>query len=97
MSSRSSAIAAAGAAAAKHAGFIGTGTGCFRNYKHPSGWEIGHCGHPTALWPWAVIDPQGRIHTSGAKCDLGYAFAHVEDAVAHVLRHLRGELVGGGR
>lgn len=30
-------------------------------WRHrPSGWVIEHCGHPTALWPWAIYDPEGR-------------------------------------
>lgn len=23
----------------------------------PSGWQLHHCGHPTALWPWQARDP----------------------------------------
>lgn len=57
-----------------------------------AGWTVQHCGHPTAHWPWAVLDPQGRLHTSGNGCNLGYAFRYMEDAKAHVDQHLAGEL-----
>lgn len=27
-------------------------------YEHPySGWQIHHCGHPTALWPYYLTEP----------------------------------------
>lgn len=65
---------------------------CGRRFRHSSGWRIEHCGHPTALWPWAVYDPQGRIHTSGDACDFGHAFRLLDDAFAHVERHLSGDL-----
>jgi hypothetical protein len=35
-------------------------------WAHTSGWRLGHCGHPTALYPWALFDPKGRMHLSGA-------------------------------
>jgi hypothetical protein len=30
-------------------------------YTHPSGYWIEHCGHPTALWPYALYGPDGRM------------------------------------
>lgn len=26
-------------------------------WKHRDGWVLQHCGHPTALWPWALYPP----------------------------------------
>ena len=34
-------------------------------WKHPSGWELHHCGHPTANYPWALYDPTGRAVSRG--------------------------------
>ena len=34
-------------------------------WKHPSGWELRHCGHPTANYPWALYDPTGRAVSRG--------------------------------
>ena len=31
------------------------------NWIHRSGWSLRHCGHPTALWPWALYDHTGRL------------------------------------
>ena len=25
---------------------------CHTRYEHADGWEVVHCGHPTALWPY---------------------------------------------
>jgi hypothetical protein len=30
---------------------------CDQRWRHDSGYEVRHCGHPTALWPWYVIAP----------------------------------------
>jgi len=30
-------------------------------YTHPSGYFIEHCGHPTALWPYALYAPDGEM------------------------------------
>lgn len=27
------------------------------HYRHVSGWELRHCGHPTANYPWYAVDP----------------------------------------
>lgn len=26
----------------------------------PHGWQVRHCGHPTANWPYCAVSPQGR-------------------------------------
>jgi hypothetical protein len=36
-----------------------------RVYTHKDGWKISHCGHPTALWPYLLTDPDGRIILTG--------------------------------
>ncbi len=33
------------------------GDKCRAHWRHRSGWEIRHCGHPTANWPYYAIDP----------------------------------------
>lgn len=30
-------------------------------YAHPKGYTIEHCGHPTALWPYALYGPDGQM------------------------------------
>ena len=30
-------------------------------YVHPAGYAIQHCGHPTALWPYALYGPGHRL------------------------------------
>lgn len=36
------------------------------HWRHSSGWELVHCGHPTANYPWALYDPKARMHCAGA-------------------------------
>jgi len=38
------------------------GDKCGSHWRHTSGWEIRHCGHPTALWPYMLTDPAGVGH-----------------------------------
>jgi hypothetical protein len=35
-------------------------------WRHPSGWRLEHCGHPTALSPWALYSPAGEMVGTGA-------------------------------
>lgn len=28
--------------------------------EHESGWQVIHCGHPTANWPWYAVSPEGE-------------------------------------
>ena len=30
-------------------------------YRSDTGWTIEHCGHPTALWPYALFNPAGEM------------------------------------
>jgi hypothetical protein len=32
----------------------------YRSWRHSSGWSVEHCGHPTALWPYLLISPEGK-------------------------------------
>jgi hypothetical protein len=34
-------------------------------WRSTSGWQVYHCGHPTAHTPWALIDPQGAMVCTG--------------------------------
>jgi len=36
--------------------------GRYRCYIHRAGWWLEHCGHPTALWPYLLRDPDGAAH-----------------------------------
>lgn len=59
-------------------GFQPHGNGLDRWFScETAGWSVRHCGHPTALWPWYGIDPEGAmiLHTSG------YAFQYLGDAL----------------
>jgi len=52
------------------------------------GWEVRHCGHPTANWPYHLTDPEAPndvIVTHN-----GQGFRRLIDAMAAV------EMIGGG-
>lgn len=36
-------------------------TKCDAKWKHRDGWRLEHCGHPTALHPWALYCPPGMF------------------------------------
>lgn len=60
-----------------------------RSYTHKDGWKISHCGHPTAIWPYLLEDPDGRIILTGAagplkRADYGVAWPTVAAAVDFV-------------
>jgi hypothetical protein len=59
-----------------------------RCYTHKDGWKIQHCGHPTALWPYLLIDPKGRAVLTGAAFGkptfYGTAWPTVASAVDYV-------------
>src|SRR3954471_18568760 len=59
-----------------------------KQYRHAEGWRIEHCGHPTALWPYALFDPAGRMICTGAAFgnppDFGTAWPSVASAVDFV-------------
>lgn len=35
-------------------------------WLHADGWRLLHCGHPTALFPWALYAPGGAMICTGA-------------------------------
>lgn len=58
-------------------------------WKHRDGWWLEHCGHPTALWPWALYDPKGRMHCmglalGGTNPTFGYAFSDLFTVAKYV-------------
>lgn len=38
---------------------------CSARWAHVSGWKLEHCGHPTALHPWALYSPKGELVLTG--------------------------------
>jgi hypothetical protein len=50
--------------------------GCGGIWRHRSGWVARHCGHPTALWPYYGLSPEGEILLAPN----GYAFRLLLDA-----------------
>jgi hypothetical protein len=65
-----------------------------RDFTHRDGWRITHCGHPTALWPYILEDPAGRMILTGAeisgRADYGVAWPTVASAVDYVRGRLDG-------
>jgi hypothetical protein len=54
-----------------------------------TGWEVHHCGHPTANWPWYAISPEGESVAS----DGGYAWRKLDVARTHIEELVAGERV----
>ena len=67
--------------------WIGEGQKGRRRYIYgDTGWWIEHCGHPTALWPYAAYSPDGimLLEPSGRDFQtVKRAKAAVEDAYQH--------------
>jgi hypothetical protein len=55
-------------------------------YAHSAGYVIQQCGHPTALWPYALYGPDGYMILAPN----GRAFQNLVAASVHVERLLRG-------
>jgi len=36
------------------------GDKCSTHLVHKDGWELHHCGHPTAIYGYYLVDPSGR-------------------------------------
>jgi hypothetical protein len=58
-------------------------------WAHRDGWKLVHCGHPTAIWPWGLYDPSGRMHctaltTGGSDPTCGVAWRDLRSAVDYV-------------
>lgn len=61
-----------------------SGGKCGARYDHPTGYTIQHCGHPTALWPYALYAPDGEMILAPN----GRAFRTVVLAAAEVTARL---------
>jgi len=55
----------------------------------PSRWEVRHCGHPTASWPFYLLAPGGSLPIVSFN---GYGFAALAVAQEVAERLARGEL-----
>lgn len=55
-------------------------------YLHPSGYLIQHCGHPTALWPYALYTPDDYMVIAPN----GRAWQNLQAAAIEVDRLLAG-------
>lgn len=60
-----------------------------------TGWEIHHCGHPTANWPWYAIAP-GDAET-GYVADHGRGWRTLDQAHEHVEDLIDGKRVASYR
>ena len=57
--------------------------------RHDSGWQVQHCGHPTATHPYCLLSPDGALTFSHN----GMGFSRSSVAVAGVEALAAGELV----
>jgi hypothetical protein len=64
---------------------------CDQHWRHESGYEVKHCGHPTAIWPWYVVDPADRGLCLVSQS--GYAFRKLSGAMDAVEGLVAGQLV----
>lgn len=59
-------------------------------WGHWSGYRLEHCGHPTALTPWAMYDPRGAMILTGAVSGnpaYGTAWPNLATAMHWVAEH----------
>lgn len=54
-------------------------------YEHLTGWQIEHCGHPTALFPYYLITPNGEHPIIGCNCRAFRNLDAAKAAVAYIL------------
>lgn len=69
---------------------------CGALWRHSSGWVLQHCGHPTALWPWALYNPDGKLVLTGVlhelrRADYGRAWPDLLTAAEWLRQHLAGD------
>lgn len=63
---------------------------CDARWVHKDGWILGHCGHQTAHYPWALYGPDGLMHCTGGqarfgrKPEHGTAWVSLDEAMAYV-------------
>jgi hypothetical protein len=65
--------------------------GCGGIWQHSSGWVVHHCGHPTAIWPYYGVSPEGRMLLAPN----GRAFGLLLDAQEAVEDEVRKERANG--
>lgn len=64
------------------------GNKCAAHWRHESGWEVRHCGHPTANYPYSATDPndpEARVcvtHNGRGFKTLAVAFDAIEGVLA---------------
>lgn len=68
-------------------------------WLHVTGWALYHCGHPTALHPWALLDPSGAMVCTGAASshrngEYGTAWYDLDEPMNWVAAHGDEELPG---
>jgi hypothetical protein len=65
---------------------------CKQHWRHDqTGWEVLHCGHPTAIWPYFAIDPAAPGDTTVSHN--GKGFASLEKALDAVDAVIAGRLI----
>lgn len=69
-------------------GPTGQTIGATWRHRHAARWSIQHCGHPTALWPYYITDPDGRPHIDPVT---GRAFRNLATAKARLLDLVAGQ------
>ena len=80
----------------KHPGWLNisltTISKCGVRWRHiDSGWEVWHCGHPTANWPYHLVDPAEPARVTVSHNGRGFRSLHA--AMAVVQRIVWGQLV----
>lgn len=79
------------------------GNKCGARWRHvASGWEVRHCGRPTANWPYYAVDPSDPArctvtHNGLGFRDLNAAFDAVEGVVAGRYRATNERCTGSTR
>ncbi len=64
---------------------------CSQRWRHSGGHLVVHCGHPTAIWPWYVVDPADPGLCLVSKS--GYAFRRLDGTMDAVEGLAAGRLV----
>jgi hypothetical protein len=57
----------------------------YRCWQHSSGWEVHHCGHPTANWPYYLVEPKTRRMVIAQNGKAFRTLALAQDAVRAVV------------
>lgn len=66
------------------------GDKCSAHWEHESGWQVRHCGHMTAIWPYFAVDP---AHPDRVTSDQsGRGFQTLQRAFAAIDAVLSGQL-----